>query len=135
MDGTEIRVAVAHGLGNTHQLMDLIRQEPDRYHFVEIMACPGGCVGGGGQPQCGTSAEAMDANCLSDRAESLYDSDRKNTIRRSHENPEIQKLYQEFLDRPLSERSHELLHTHYHARIPKGIVSKNLKLGKKKSKS
>jgi iron-only hydrogenase group A len=135
IEGTEIRVAVAHGLGNTHQLMDLVRAEPDRYHFVEVMACPGGCVGGGGQPQCGTATEAQETECLANRAESLYSSDRKNTIRRSHENPEIQKLYQEVLDRPLSERSHDLLHTHYQARGPKGIVAKNMKVDKKRSES
>lgn len=127
LDGDQIKVAVAHGLGNAFKLLKVIRQEPDKYHFVEIMACPGGCIGGGGQPYPTENSIPLDQNCLNRRANALYESDRKNTIRRSHENPEIQRLYKEFLQRPLSEKSHELLHTHYKAQKPRGIVSCELK--------
>ena len=127
MDGKEIRVAVAHGLGNAHRLLDVVRKEPDRYHFIEIMGCPGGCIGGGGQPYADMNSIPLDAACLRKRAEALYGSDRRNTIRRSHENPEIQRLYKEFLGRPLGERSHQLLHTRYAAKKPRGIVSQSLR--------
>ncbi len=127
LEDGQIRVAVAHGLGNAHRLMELIRREPDRYHFVEVMACPGGCIGGGGQPYPNANSIPLDRECLTRRAQALYESDRKNTIRRSHENPEIQRLYREFLQRPLSKKSHELLHTHYKNRTPKGIVSCGLR--------
>ncbi len=126
IDGTTINVAVAHGLGNTARLLDILRKEPNRYHFVEIMACPGGCVGGGGQPYPMVNSIPLDEECLQKRAEVLYGIDRGNTIRRSHENPEIQRLYKEFLGRPLSEISHELLHTEYGQKKPQGIVSGKL---------
>ena len=127
LDGTEIRVAVAHGLGNAHKLLEIIKRDPERYNFVEIMACPGGCIGGGGQPYPTANSIPLDQECLNKRAKALYESDRKNTIRRSHENPEIQRLYREFLQRPLSDKAHELLHTHYKAEKPRGIVSCELK--------
>ncbi len=127
IDGEEINVAVAHGLGNTHRLFEMIKNDPGKYQFVEIMACPGGCVGGGGQPYLFEYSVPLDEECLQARAKALYGSDRKNTIRRSHENPEIQRLYKEFLGRPLSKKAHELLHTHYKKRGPAGIVSNNLK--------
>ncbi|MFA5424763.1 MAG: NADH-dependent [FeFe] hydrogenase, group A6 [Phycisphaerae bacterium] len=124
MDGKEIRVAVAHGLGNAHKLLDIVRAEPDRYHFIEVMGCPGGCIGGGGQPYAGSNSVPLDKKTLAARAQALYTNDRQKTIRRSHENPEIQRLYREFLGRPLGEKSHELLHTHYAAKTPKGLVYK-----------
>lgn len=126
LNGTPVNVAVAHGLGSTARLLELIRKEPDRYHFVEIMACPGGCVGGGGQPYPTVNSIPLDQVCLQKRAEALYGIDRLNTIRRSHENPEVQRLYKEFLGRPLGEKSHELLHTHYAQHKPQGIVSRKL---------
>jgi len=128
IDGNEIRVAVAHGLGNAHKLLDMVKSDPGRYHFIEVMACPGGCIGGGGQPYPSTNSIPLDKECLMKRASALYSSDRTNTIRRSHENPEIQRLYKEFLGKPLGEKSHELLHTHYTAQQPKGIVSNKMKL-------
>jgi iron-only hydrogenase group A len=128
MDGQELRVAVAHGLGNAHQLMEMVRQDPKRFHFVEVMGCPGGCIGGGGQPYATANSIPLDEECLKARAQALYDLDRAKTIRRSHDNPDVQRLYREFLGRPLSEKSHELLHTHYHAKTPKGIVSPELKV-------
>ncbi|MFC1652632.1 NADH-dependent [FeFe] hydrogenase, group A6 [Planctomycetota bacterium] len=132
VEGTEVRVAVAHGLGNTHKLLDIMRADPERYHFVEIMACPGGCVGGGGQPYPCTTAQPLDEVVMGERAEALYGSDRKNTIRRSHENPEIQRLYKEFLGRPCGDKSHDLLHTHYKKQGPQGIVSPRIKTDKNK---
>ena len=128
MDGKEIRVAVAHGLGNAHALMEIVKNEPDRFHFVEIMGCPGGCIGGGGQPYATANSIPLDEECLRARANALYSSDRKKTIRRSHDNPEVQRLYKEFLGRPLSEKSHELLHTHYKPKEPRGIVAKAVKV-------
>ncbi|MBN1456815.1 MAG: iron hydrogenase small subunit [Sedimentisphaerales bacterium] len=124
IDGQEIRVAVAHGLGNANNLLETVRKDPTRYHFIEIMGCPGGCVGGGGQPYAQVNAIPLDDVALKKRAEALYDLDRSKTIRRSHENPDIQKLYKEFLQRPLSAVSHKYLHTHYKAKMPVGIVPK-----------
>ncbi len=128
MEGKEIRVAVAHGLGNAAQLMEIVRQDPERYHFIEVMGCPGGCVGGGGQPYAGSNSTPLDEECLRARAEALYKLDREKTIRRSHENPDIQRIYKEFLGRPLSPKSHELLHTHYKAKTPRGIIPREIKI-------
>jgi iron-only hydrogenase group A len=124
MDGQEIRVAVAHGLGNACRLLDVVRKDPSRYHFIEIMGCPGGCVGGGGQPYAQINTIPLDDEALMKRAQALYDLDRGKTIRRSHDNPDIQKLYKEFLQHPLSPVSHKYLHTHYKAKLPKGIIPK-----------
>jgi iron-only hydrogenase group A len=128
MDGKELRIAVAHGLGNAHKVLEMVREDPDRFHFVEVMGCPGGCIGGGGQPYATANSIPLDQECLKLRAQALYGLDREKTIRRSHENPDVQRLYKEFLGRPLSEKSHELLHTHYKAKSPRGIVSPNLKV-------
>ncbi|MGH2270623.1 NADH-dependent [FeFe] hydrogenase, group A6 [Anaerohalosphaeraceae bacterium U12dextr] len=125
MDGQEIRVAVAHGLGNACKLLDVVRKDPGRYHFIEIMGCPGGCVGGGGQPYAGANSIPLDEEALQKRAQALYDEDRSKTIRRSHDNPDVQKLYKEFLQRPGSHIAHELLHTHYKQKFPKGIIPKD----------
>ncbi len=86
------------------------------------MGCPGGCVGGGGQPYAGSNSIPLDEECLKKRAEALYGLDRNKTIRRSHENPDVQRIYKEFLGRPLSPVSHKLLHTHYKAKEPRGII-------------
>ena len=83
---------------------------------------------GRGQPYATANSIPLDEECLKLRAQALYGLDREKTIRRSHENPDVQRLYKEFLGRPLSEKSHELLHTHYQAHLPKGIVSPNLKV-------
>ncbi|MBU1077105.1 MAG: [FeFe] hydrogenase, group A [Spirochaetes bacterium] len=123
LHGEKIRVAIAHGLGNAHSIMQLLAEAPDQYQFIEIMGCPGGCIGGGGQPYSGSNYSPLDETLLKKRAEVLYNIDRYNTIRRSHENPDIQKLYKEYLGRPLSKLSHQLLHTKYHMRKPKGIIS------------
>ncbi|HOD11716.1 MAG TPA: NADH-dependent [FeFe] hydrogenase, group A6 [Candidatus Omnitrophota bacterium] len=113
--GTKVRVAVAHGLGNVRYLMNKVleakknNQEPP-YHFIEVMACPGGCVAGGGQPYGVTDDLRIK------RAQGLYEDDRDQKVRCCHDNPYIQKLYDEFLGKPLSEKSHHLLHTSYIAR-------------------
>ena len=105
----EIRVAVVSGLGNTRKLMKSLESGQSRYDFVEVMACPGGCAGGGGQP-------IHDGEELaSKRGDALWKLDQKAPIRFSHENPEIQTLYQEFLERPLGRKSHHLLHTDHTA--------------------
>jgi NADH-quinone oxidoreductase subunit G/[NiFe] hydrogenase diaphorase moiety small subunit/NADP-reducing hydrogenase subunit HndD len=110
LDGIELRCAVAHGLINAKKVMESIRSGKTDYHFVEIMACPGGCLGGGGQP-IPTSPEIRRK-----RAEAIYAEDAGMILRKSHQNPEIIKIYKDFLDHPLSEKSHQLLHTHYSAR-------------------
>jgi iron-only hydrogenase group A len=105
----DVRVAVAHGLGNARKLMDRLAAGKANYHFIEIMACPGGCVAGGGQPI------PVNNEIRRLRAEALYKED-KGLLRKSHENPSIKKIYDEFLKEPLGEVSHHLLHTKYTAR-------------------
>ncbi|MFA6079798.1 MAG: NADH-dependent [FeFe] hydrogenase, group A6, partial [Candidatus Omnitrophota bacterium] len=126
LNGTEIRVAVAHGLGNANALLEIVRKDPGRYHFIEIMGCPGGCIGGGGQPYAGGNSLPLDEETLKKRAKALYDIDRHNTIRRAHNNPDVRRLYKDFLGAPLGKKSHELLHTHYEAKFPRGIVPQEL---------
>lgn len=126
MDGKVIRVAVAHGLGNANEILEIVRRKPERYHFIEIMGCPGGCIGGGGQPYAGYNSIPLDEECLKKRAEALYAIDRNKTIRRSHENPHVQRIYKEFLGRPLSAMSHKVLHTHYNAQEPRGIIPQEI---------
>lgn len=92
------------------------------------MACPGGCLGGGGQPFPRGIAELMEKSIYQKRAEGLYDIDRKKVIRKSHLNPQIIKLYAEFLEKPLGHKSHQLLHTHYTKRLPKGVATKKAKI-------
>ena len=111
----EVKVAVAHGLANAQKIMEEIKSGKAEYQFVEIMACPGGCVMGGGQP-IKTSKQRSEYDIRKLRAECLYDIDEKSTIRKSHENPIIKKLYKEFLEEPGSHKAHELLHTTYHKR-------------------
>lgn len=105
LNGAKVRVAVASGLGNARRLIEAIRNGTVEYDFVEIMACPGGCAGGGGQPINEGKELAYE------RAEVLYGLDRINNLRFSHENPSVIKCYEEFLGKPLSHKSHELLHT------------------------
>ena len=105
-----VHCAVVSGLGNARHLMEELKAGRVHYDFVEVMACPGGCVGGGGQP-----VSVEDKELYGVRGERLYDLDRANAMRFSHENPEIQRLYQEFLGTPLSHRSEELLHTDHTA--------------------
>ena len=115
LDGTELKVVVAHGLSNAKKVLEEIKNGEADYQFVEIMACPGGCIMGGGQPIKSSKVRAeVDVRKL--RADALYTIDEKSTMRKSHENPAIKKLYEEFLEKPGSHKSHELLHTTYVAR-------------------
>jgi len=124
MGDKEIRVAVAHGIGNAHKILRAVKEDPSRYHFIEVMSCPGGCINGGGQPYAGDEYTSLDENLLKKRASVLYENDRSKTVRRSHENPEIQRIYKEFFERPLSHKSHDILHTHYLKKYPQGIYKK-----------
>ena len=121
VDGLDVKVAVASGLVNVHRLLTEVREGKRQYHFIEIMTCPGGCLGGGGQPYPQGDAEALDTCVYKKRAEGLYNIDEKKTIRKSHLNPDITKIYKEFLQEPLGLMSHKLLHTHYHMRGPHGV--------------
>ncbi len=110
VNGLELGVAVVSGLANAGRLLEQIRGGRRDLHFVEVMTCPGGCIAGGGQP-IGGDPEAVRA-----RMRALYQIDRDEPLRVSHGNESVRRLYDEFLDEPLSEKSHELLHTHYHRR-------------------
>jgi len=107
MDGTTVKVAVAHGLANARHLMEKVKNGTADYQFIEIMCCPGGCIGGGGQP-FPTNTETRTA-----RMRAIYEEDQGMAIRKSHENPAVKRLYEEYLGEPLGEKSHHLLHTHY----------------------
>jgi len=110
LNGVELKVAVAHGLKNARTIMDQIAAGESPYHFIEIMACPGGCIGGGGQP-IPTNDEIRKK-----RIAAIYAEDESMSVRKSHENPEIIQVYEEFLEKPLGHKSHELLHTKYRKR-------------------
>lgn len=110
--GMDIRVAVASGLGNARELLEQVKSGEKQYHFIEIMGCPGGCVNGGGQPQVsGDVRNFTDVRGI--RASVLYRNDQAKVIRKSHENPAIKKLYEEYLGEPGSKKAHETLHTTY----------------------
>lgn len=111
IDGKEIKIAVASGLGNARKLLNSIKDGTVSYHLIEIMACPGGCIDGGGQPYMGG-----DTDILKKRMEAIYSIDSSKSIRQSHKNPEVIQLYKDFLGKPYGEVAHELLHTHFHAR-------------------
>ncbi|MFW6292458.1 MAG: iron hydrogenase small subunit, partial [Spirochaetota bacterium] len=111
LDEVELHVAVAHGLGNTRRLLDEIKSGRRTYHFVEIMTCPGGCIGGGGQPRMTTDAVRRA------RIEAIYREDEGKPVRKSHLNPEVAALYEQYLGEPLGDRSHRLLHTLYEQRL------------------
>ena len=108
LGGKTLKVAVVSGLGNANELLKQMKQNRVSYDFVEVMACPGGCVGGGGQP----IREGFELAPL--RAPILYMQDSGSNLRFSHENPAIKQVYQEFLGEPLSEKAEELLHTNHH---------------------
>ena len=111
INGKEIHIGVVNGLGNTRKILEKIRAGVEKLDAIEVMACPGGCVGGGGQPY-----HKGDLTILKKRAEGLYSIDKEKTYRKSYENPSIKKLYEEYLGEPGSERAHELLHTSYKER-------------------
>lgn len=110
--GIVLKAAVAHGLGNARKLMEKVRSGEADYHFIEVMACPGGCVNGGGQPIQPASVR-NEIDLRTERAKAIYEEDEASVLRRSHENPTIQKLYADYLGEPCGHKSHKLLHTHY----------------------
>ncbi|MDE5755100.1 MAG: [FeFe] hydrogenase, group A, partial [Oscillospiraceae bacterium] len=112
INGTEIRVAVASGLANAKELLKKVQSGEEKLDFIEIMGCPGGCVNGGGQPQQPASVRNFE-DLRELRAKALYDEDANKTLRLSHLNEDVQKLYAEYLDRPGSHKSHKTLHTSY----------------------
>ncbi len=107
-DGTPIHIGIAHGLGNARKLLDKVRSGEAQFHAIEVMACPGGCVGGAGQPY-----HHGDFSKVEKRLQAVYEEDASKPIRKSHENPYIQELYKEYLGEPCGEKAHHLLHTHY----------------------
>jgi len=107
LHGIKLKVAVAHGLKNARILMDQVQDGSSPYHFIEIMGCPGGCIGGGGSPMPTNTAIRLK------RMEAIYSEDEAQMLRASHDNPIVKQLYEEFLGQPLGHKSHELLHTHY----------------------
>ena len=122
IDGTVVNIAVAHGMKNAKVLLDEIREGKSKYHFIEIMGCPGGCVNGGGQPVVRSCFLPNEDNDIVDtyrqkRADALYSEDERNTLRQSHNNPQVKELYDKFLGEPNSHKAHELLHTTYEARV------------------
>ncbi len=113
LEGVTVNVAVAHGLANTRRLLESIKRGEKSYHFIEIMTCPGGCIGGGGQPRL------TDDSVRRKRIDAIYQEDEGKALRKSHENEAVQQLYKEFLEQPLGEKSHHLLHTKYN---PKEVI-------------
>lgn len=107
-NGLKLNIGIAHGLGNARKLLEQIREGKSEFHAIEIMACPGGCIGGGGQPYHHGNIEI-----LKKRAAAIYQEDANKPLRKSHENPSIIKLYEEYLGTPGSKLAHHLLHTHY----------------------
>lgn len=113
--GMDVNVAVTSGLENASKLLDMVKSGEKNYHFIEVMACPGGCVNGGGQPhQPGFVRNFKDLRAV--RASGLYSEDAAMTLRKSHENPEVKELYDNYLEKPGSHKAHELLHTNYQKR-------------------
>ena len=120
--GQTINVAVASGMKNAKLLMDEVRAGTSKYAFIEIMGCPGGCIAGGGQPYvkpCFLPNEDVDIldTYKEKRAAALYSEDERQTVRQSHNNPQIQQLYADYLGEPNSHKAHELLHTTYSAKV------------------
>ena len=108
--GIDVKVAVVNSLGQARKLLEKVKKGEADYHFIEVMTCPGGCIGGGGQP-LNTDLERVKA-----RLKSIYEIDATKPLRASHHNPDVKKLYEEFFEKPLSHNSHEYLHTHYEDR-------------------
>lgn len=107
----DVRIAVANGLGNTRKLLNKVKSGEEKFDAIEVMACPGGCIGGGGQP-----FHHGDISILKRRAEGIYSVDHNKKLRKSHENPKIIELYETYLGEVAGPRAHELLHTSYTAK-------------------
>ncbi|MCL2414160.1 MAG: NADH-dependent [FeFe] hydrogenase, group A6 [Bacteroidales bacterium] len=122
-NGTKIRIGIAHGLSNARKLLEEVRCGKSQFHAIEVMACPGGCIGGGGQPY----TYRNHIEILRKRAAALYQEDAGKKLRKSHENPYIKKLYEEFLGEPGGKKAHELLHTGYFDKSEKEIVVPDMK--------
>ena len=116
-----LNVGIANGLNNAKILLDKVLSGEKEFHVIEVMACPGGCIGGGGQPYPPKEYRILDKALLGERAKALYTIDSGKKIRSAKHNPAVQSLYEEFLGEPGGEKAHELLHTHYAARLPRGI--------------
>ena len=116
-----IHVGVANGLENAKILLDKVVSGEEQFHVIEVMACPGGCIGGGGQPYPPQGTHILDAEILRKRASVLYQIDKGKKLRKSRDNPAIKKVYDDFLGEPGCEKAHELLHTTYGAKLPRGI--------------
>jgi NADP-reducing hydrogenase subunit HndD len=116
-NGVDINIGIAHGLGNARKLLDDVKAGKSKFHAIEIMACPGGCIGGGGQP-----LHHGDSSIIKARAKAIYAEDKGKKLRKSHENPDIIKLYDEYLGKPGSELAHKLLHTHYFDKKAKQVL-------------
>ena len=110
INGISLNIAIIHKMSSAIPILEEVKNGTSKYHYIEIMNCVGGCIGGGGQPKFKLAEEMQ---IKEKRIESLYNRDRENTIRCSHQNSEIIKLYEEFLEKPLSKKSEELLHTTY----------------------
>jgi len=111
INGMDVKVAVVHGTANAERLLDRIRNGEANYHFVEVMGCPGGCINGGGQPIIMDKEKTEEVKQL--RAQGLYSIDQSRKRRKSHENPEVKALYEEYMEKPNSHKAHHILHTHY----------------------
>ena len=109
LEGIEVKVGVAHSLSNARRILDAVKHG-EEFHFIEVMTCAGGCIGGGGQPRY------TDDSVRKKRINAIYQEDEGKKLRKSHENPQIKQIYEEFLGSPLGEKSHQLLHTHYHSK-------------------
>lgn len=117
-----VHIGVANGLTNAKVLLDKVRADKNAFHVIEVMACPGGCIGGGGQPYPPEGVKVLDPELLRKRASALYQIDSGKKLRKSYENPAIDEVYSTYLGGPGTERAHQLLHTHYTAKLPRGIL-------------
>jgi NADH-quinone oxidoreductase subunit G/NADP-reducing hydrogenase subunit HndD len=111
----EIKLCAVHGLANARTILENIRAKREEFHFLEVMACPGGCIGGGGQPL------PTDEETRRRRIEAMYAEERGMPIRQAHKSPAVQTIYNDFLGKPCSEKAHHLLHTKYAPRLPRGF--------------
>jgi iron only hydrogenase large subunit-like protein len=122
--GKTLRVGIANGLNNARKILDEVLAKEKEYHVIEVMACPGGCSGGGGQPYPHNEAAGttvLEPDKLWNRGDALYALDKSKQLRRSIDNPNVKKIYEEFLGEIGSPKAHELLHTGYKSRLPRGI--------------